>query len=321
MASLLVIGGSGFFGKSILDAYQRGLLSPWHIDSIDILARNANSLQTVAPHLLSSKIHLHNEDIRTAKVLPQADYVIHAAASTDASRYLADGQAEKENILRATSNYCELAQQFHKNSKVIYTSSGAIYGQQPEGMNVLSEDASLEPVENLALNKRGYAQAKRDGEDLIRGLGKIGIDISIARCFAFVGPYLPLDQHFAIGNFIRNGMRKEPIKVNASHPVYRSYMYSDDLVLWLMTIAKNATPEAPCFNVGSDQAISVLDLAKRVAARFGVSVNHPAQNKVPIDRYIPSIDKARKELGLTLHFNVDQAIDKTIENLQVIVNV
>jgi dTDP-glucose 4,6-dehydratase len=321
MASLLVIGGSGFFGKSILDAYQHGLLSPWNIDSIDIVARSASSLQTAVPHLLNSSIRLHNEDIGTAKALPQADYVIHAAASTDASRYLSDGQVEKENILRATSNYCELAKQLNQNSKVVYTSSGAVYGQQSEHVLALSENADLEPVENLVPNKRGYAQAKRDGEALIRDLGKSGIKVSIARCFAFVGPYLPLDQHFAIGNFIKDSMRKEAITVKASHPVYRSYMYSEDLVRWLMTIAENATPDAPCFNVGSDEAISVLDLAKRVAARFGVPVNHPAQNKAPIDRYIPSIDKARKELGLTLHFNLDQAIDKTIKNLPAIAHV
>ena len=320
MANLLVIGGSGFFGKSILDAYQRGLLSPWSIDSIDIIARHASSLQTVAPYLLSSSIRLHNDDIGVASVLPKADYVIHAAASTDASRYLSHGAVEKENILRATLNYCELAKQLHKNSKIVYASSGAIYGQQPENMAALSEDTSLGSIDNLALTKRGYAQAKRDGEKLIQDLGKSGVNISIARCFAFVGSYLPLDQHFAIGNFIKNGMHKQSISVNASHPVYRSYMYSDDLVLWLMTIADNATPETPCFNVGSDEAISVLDLAKKVATQFGVKVVHSEQQKVPVDRYIPSIEKARNELGLKLRFNIEQAIEKTIENLQVIAN-
>jgi nucleoside-diphosphate-sugar epimerase len=321
MASLLIIGGSGFFGKSILDAYRRGLLVEWGIDSISIIARTASNLQKIAPELIHPSIELLNIDVATCQTLPNADYVIHAAASTDVRNYIAQPLEERRNILLGTLNYCNLSPLFHPNSKIVYVSSGAIYGAQPQGLGKIPEDHAFDALENMILSKQDYAAAKRDSEGLIQKLGVKGLNVAIARCFAFVGPYLPLDQHFAIGNFIKDGMRKEAITVKASHPVYRSYMYSDDLVRWLMTIAENATPDAPCFNVGSDEAISVMELANKVAARFGVSVNYPAQDKIPVDRYIPSIEKARRELGLTLHFNLDQAIEKTIENLQALVHV
>ena len=110
MSSLLVIGGSGFFGKSILDAYQRGLLQQWHIQKVFILSRNAQSLMMSNPYLLDPTIQLINGDISQINELPYADYVIHAAASTDASKYLSAGDEEKNNIILGTKNFTKLQQ-------------------------------------------------------------------------------------------------------------------------------------------------------------------------------------------------------------------
>jgi dTDP-glucose 4,6-dehydratase len=107
MASLLIIGGSGFFGKSILDAYKRGLLAPWAIDRIEVVARTASNLAVSNPELMSKSVFLHNLDITTCASLPAADYVIHAAASTDAKNYLARPEAEKKNIQLGTLHFCK----------------------------------------------------------------------------------------------------------------------------------------------------------------------------------------------------------------------
>lgn len=321
MASLLIIGGSGFFGKSILDAYRRRLLEKWNVDSVIVIARSAINLRKTAPELMHPSIELIDANIATCQSLPTADYVIHAAASTDERNYISRPFEERQNILSGAVNYCTLAPQFHEKSKIVYVSSGAVYGQQPKDLMRMSEDHPLQPIEAMASSKQDYAAAKRDSEALIARLGGKGFNVSIARCFAFVGPYLPLDQHFAIGNFIKNGMMGTSIQLNATHPVYRSYMYSDDLVLWLMAIAENAAPSTPCFNVGSDEAVSVMELANKIATKCNVSVVHPNQVLSPIDRYIPSIEKAQKELGLRMSFTLDQAINETIKNLQVIANV
>jgi dTDP-glucose 4,6-dehydratase len=110
-----------------------------------------------------------------------------------------------------------------------------------------------------------------------------------------VGPYLPRDQHFAIGNFIRDGLLDKIIEVKAHHAVYRSYMHSDDLVRWLMTIASNATPNCPIWNVGSNEAILMGDLAKKIAGYFGVDALVPPFSDEKVDRYVPSIKKAFDE--------------------------
>jgi len=143
-------------------------------------------------------------------------------------------------------------------------------------------------------------------------LGKLGIKVSIARCYAFIGKWLPRDQHFAIGNFIKNGLEGNSISVKAKHQVYRSYMYSDDLVIWLMTIAENASSACPIFNVGSDEVISIHDLGELVANYFNVDVQLAKIIDTKVDRYIPSIAKASKLLGLKLNFNVSSALHETV---------
>ena len=314
MASLLIIGGSGFFGKSILDAYKRGLLDQWGITSVKVLARNAKALERTNPELSDITIELINADISTCDVLPNADYVIHAAASTDAAKYLEQPEIEKANIQAATYNYCRLAPRFHQNSKIIYCSSGAVYGQQPGDLLHIPEDFKLGPVEEMHETKRDYAAAKRDSEKAIQELGVAGLNVSIARCFAFVGAYLARDQHFAIGNFIEDGLNSRPIQVKAKHAVYRSYMYADDLVHWLMTIAENATPDCPVFNVGSDEPNLLQDIAEMISIYFKVPTEIALITSTQVDRYIPSVEKA-KSIDCLLTSPLDLAIEKSILTL------
>jgi dTDP-glucose 4,6-dehydratase len=315
MANLLVIGGSGFFGKSILDAYRRGLLVPWGIDRIEVVARKASNLAQSNPELVFKNVFLHDLDITSSTYLPAADYVIHAAASTDAKNYLSRPDEERKNIQLGTLNFCTLAEQFLKKSKVLYVSSGAVYGQQPSGIRSVDESFDLQDSSTLNLGKRDYAAAKRDGESCIQELGKKGFDVSIARCFAFVGLYLPRDQHFAIGNFIEDGLQGRSINVKAQYSVYRSYLYADDLILWLMTIINKAGSSCPIVNVGSDEAILMGDLAKKVAKHFGVNANVPIISSEEIDRYVPAISKAL-DIGCKKPLSLEVAICLTIHNLR-----
>ncbi len=320
MKTLLLIGGSGFFGKSFLDAYGRGLLACWHIRRIFILARKASSLQTQHPELLHPGVELIDADITSCADLPSADYVIHAAASTDARKYLVAPQTEKTNILKASAHFCGLARQYLQNSKIVYTSSGAVYGQQPSTLEKIPETYALQcSVDQMAENKRDYAVAKRDAEVMMMSLASEGLQLAIARCFAFVGRYLPRDQHFAIGNFIGCALEGHPIEVRATSPVIRSYMYADDLVVWLMTIADHANSACPIYNVGSDEPIGILELAQTIAKRCGLAVLHAPQESQPVDRYVPAIDTARAQ-GMKLQYDLSRALDATFHGIQTVSN-
>ena len=308
MSTLRVIGGTGIFGKSILDSFNRGALEQWGIERVIAMSRNAESLRKEAPQLISSKVKLYSADITTTATLPAADIVIHAAASTDAARYLSRPLEEQQNIQAGTYNYCNLAKSVHANSKILYVSSGAVYGKQPEGMTHIPEEYKANNLSELPDGNKDYAIAKLDAEKAILNLGQQGLSVSIARCFAFAGPWLPRNQQFAIGNFIEDGLQGRPIIVKATKKVYRSYMHADDLVEWLMTIALHAGTECPVYNVGSDQAIMMGDLANLIAHEFGVDAQVPELLEKDTDRYIPSIKKAMNELGLTLKYGLIQCI-------------
>lgn len=267
---------------------------------------------------MDHSIVLIDADISNCATLPEADFIIHAAASTDAKDYLMRPEVEKRNIQAGTYNYCTLAKAHHGGSKIVYCSSGAVYGQQPLYMPKIPESFSIGLVNSLPQGKQDYAVAKRDAEIAIQELGFSGLSVSIARCFAFVGKYLPRDQHFAIGNFIDDGIHGRPILVKAQHEVFRSYMYSDDLVIWLMTIASSASPGCPIFNVGSDEAIEIRDMARNVAKHFGVSVEASSIiSPDEVDTYIPDTNKAKTLLGLELKYNLEAAINSTIEGARI----
>lgn len=316
MSTLLVIGGTGFFGKSILDCFKRGMLEKWGIERVIAMSRNAESLCREAPQLISSQVDLFSADISTTRILPPADIVIYAAVSTDTPISRSPFFTEQANIQSGTYNCCKLLNSVHAESKILYVSSGAVYGKQPKGMTHIPEGYIVGDLLELPVAKQDYAGAKVSAEDAVKNLGQQGLSVSIARCFAFVGPWLPRNHHFAIGNFIEDGLQKRPITVKARNTVYRSYMHSDDLVEWLMTIALQASPDCPVYNVGSDQAVIMGDLARLIANKFGVNACIPEITDADVDCYIPSIEKAKRDLKLILSHDLISAISSTIQNIQ-----
>jgi nucleoside-diphosphate-sugar epimerase len=314
MASLLVIGGSGFFGKSILDAFIRGLLEKWGINELNLLSRNSTKLRDSHPELINSSVNLFDQNICDCNHLPYADYIIHAAASTEINGYINTPESQYNNIINGVANYCKLAKTLHSTSKILYVSSGAVYGQQPYKLSALKEDFPYrESVDEMMIGKRIYTLAKRDCEKMFSMLGQEGLNTCIARCFSFIGYYLPRDQHFAIGNFLNDAISNNPIRILAKGAVYRSYMYADDLVDWLLSVLFLSSNKCPVFNIGSDEAISIHELALKIANLFSLKIitNNDTDNLTDVDRYIPSVEKAKRH-GMQINFDLDSAIAHTI---------
>ena len=293
--NLLIIGGTGFFGKSILDSFIRGLLLKHEISKITVLSRSADKFQSKHPEFKDYNIKYIKADISSIDELPFADIIIHAATSTKQTDYLNNSFEEIKNTEKGVSNYIKLAKKFHKNFKIIYCSSGAVYGKQPSNLNNISEDFPFSDVNTLSVVKRDYALSKRNAESQIKEFGASGYNVSIARCFSFYGKYLPNDGNFAYSSFLESAKNGKDIIVNANREVVRSYMHADDLVESLIKIALNSNPSCPTYNVGSDQAISIFDLAEEIAEKYDVKVIKKEQIDYDnVDRYVPNTEKLKR---------------------------
>jgi nucleoside-diphosphate-sugar epimerase len=311
---IFITGGTGFFGCWLVESFV-------HINRVEklgaratILTRDPIAFAHKCPHLASDPaITLLAGDVRDF-TYPDDEfrYVIHAATVASAKQAAESPIEMLTTILQGTERVLEFAAG-HGAQKFLLTSSGAVYGRQPSSVTHLSEDYAGTP--NPLNCDSVYSEGKRAAELMCAVYGaRYGIECKIARCFAFVGPHLPLDGHFAIGNFIRDAMRGGSVNVNGDGTPKRSYMYAADLAIWLWTILFRA-PAMEAFNVGSDRAISILELAHTVAAEIGSPANvRVAQHTVPgakVQQYVPSIRKAKQKLGLKCEVSLEDAIHRT----------
>ncbi len=163
--------------------------------------------------------------------------------------------------------------------------------------------------------RSGYGQAKRVSEFLGTLYSQIyGFDTTIARGFAFVGPYLPLDRNFAVGNFLRDALAGGPIVIQGDGTPYRSYLYAADLAVWLWTILLRGCSCRP-YNVGSEQAVTIAALARMVldavAPSAELRVVGVADPNRPAQRYVPDTKRAQDELGLRVRIGLPEGIART----------
>ncbi len=307
---LLLTGGSGFFGKSLLSYFSEN--SPG-LKKIILLSRHPKKLDDVFERKsFPFEIDYIVQDIRDpVKFQEPVDYIIHAAAESSTSVGIENPILMRDVVVEGTKNVLEYARR-HKVKRVLFISSGAVYGKQPNDLSHISEDYAGAPESLNPLN--AYGCAKRQAENLCALYNhRYSVDFVVARCFAFVGPYLPLDAHFAIGNFIRDGLAGGFIVVKGDGTTVRSYLYADDLAEWLWTIIiKGKTGEA--YNVGSDEAITISDLAHFVSSCFETKPEVFIQGKPAseVDRYVPDIGKVKNELGVLVRTALLYGIKKTI---------
>jgi UDP-glucuronate decarboxylase len=321
--SIFITGGSGFIGSallySLIESDKRNDLNI----RVTVLTRKVSLFKIKHPKIVkSSFISLLEGDIRNFN-FPKEKFskLFHLATTSASETFKGESQLKKyKTLVEGTERVLQFAV-FSNVDKIIFTSSGVVYGDLPNGVKNVSETYLGAP--DTSSPSSALAQGKRGAEFLISYYAdKYGFDFVIARCFSFVGPYLPLKLHYAIGNFVFDAMHNETINIKGDGKAYRSYMDVNDLTVWLLKFMTT-----PCnykiYNVGSDQTISILSLAKKIqkiiSPSKGIKVfgdsNHSIGN-FSRDYYVPNIDRAKNELSLDLWIDLEKSILRLMENIE-----
>ncbi len=299
MRRIFITGGTGFFGKSMLDYRLRHPDWEWAQAEWVILSRSPESFAADYPQLANQAgISFVEGDVRDF-AFPRGpfDAIIHAA--TSAVTTLSDEEMTSV-ILDGAQHVVDFAKAAECRT-ILFTSSGAIYGPRTEPA---AESDACNPT-------TAYGKGKLAAEQM---LIDSGLDVKIARCFAFVGPHLNRQIHYAIGNFIQDCLDGNPIVINGDGTPLRSYLYADDLIEWLFAILEHGKTGRP-YNVGSDEGLSIRALAEKVRAVLG------AQNEIkalgqplggPPSVYVPIVDRVWQELGLSVKVSLEQAILRSV---------
>jgi dTDP-glucose 4,6-dehydratase len=307
-ARVFVTGGSGFFGCWLLEtalwANERLNLGI----EIAVLARDYRKFVRKAPHLATHpRVWFIEGDVRSFE-FPEGEFthIIHAATDSTLKLTPENRVLVADTIVEGTRRVLDFAKHCRAR-RLLFTSSGAVYGPQPAGMDLIPEDyGDGRPASS-------YAEGKRVAESLC--MEAESVEATIARCFAFVGPHLPLDAHFAAGNFIRDLLSGRSIAISGDGTPTRSYLYAADLAVWLWTILLRGEARRP-YNVGSEQEVSIEQLARAVASTAEppaqVTLGRAPTPGAPAQRYIPSTSRARQELDLRETFDIHEAIRRTV---------
>lgn len=322
-ARIFITGGTGFFGHWLLETLLHANRELDLQVEATVLTRNADRFRTGSPHIANSRIvKLLQGDIRNFR-FPDTPHthIVHAATDAGGGQHTQKPYALAESIIDGTRRVLHFAQ--HTGAKrMLYTSSGAVYGrsttlpQTPETYLGASDPLLLQS---------SYDEGKRMAEHLCVAYSQgTALECAVARCFAFVGPHLPLDQHFAIGNFIGAAIADRPITINGDGTPRRSWLYMSDLAAWLWTLLAAGSPHR-AYNVGSAEAYSIAEAARltantlrphptdREASTLPVGIGGKSRPDAPLNSYVPSIDRANKELGLRVTVPLSEALVRTAE--------
>lgn len=324
MPRLLITGGTGFFGRTLLrhfhaEATRSPSGLPCDFDEIIVISRNPEAFACRYPDLAHAPwLRWFRADVKQRSTLDAllvgetVRAVLHAA--TDSSDAATSSPVEKlDQIVDGTRNVLDLAVRLRAR-RFLLTSSGGVYGPQPAEMTQILESYGGMP--DPLLTSSTYGVGKRMAEHLccLYGQGH-GLEAIIARCFAFVGQDLPLDKHFAIGNFIRDALQNPSIEVGGDGTPVRTYMDQRDLSHWLLVLLEYGRP-GQAYNVGSDIEITIRDLAILVrdtlAPEKPVNITGKISEQSHRNRYVPSISKAQSEFGLSIRHSLQDAILESV---------
>ena len=315
--TLFMTGATGFMGRWMLGTLLSAARTHDLHLRVVVLTRDPARFVAKVPHLAShGAVRLLKGDVRSF-IPPRGAYshVLHLATESgrtlrqdpDGTTYKTAVQGTRRVLDFATSHDCR---------RFLFASSGAVYGRRPTGAPPCREgDLDLDRPDR---ETSGYAAGKREAERMcLLSALQSNTDVTVARCFTFVGPYMDFVSGYAVADFIRDAVAGRPVRISGDGGAVRSYLFAGDMAAWLWNIVL-AGKGRTAYNVGSPEPISVADLAVRVTHVVGAS-STPVERQLLTDPraarrvYVPDTSKAARDLGLKVWTALDDALSVTAD--------
>ena len=314
---IFLAGATGFFGLWLLETIcwaNRELSANIQVVG---LSRQTSPIDHLAPHLQQDRALTFIQGDISDFNFPDGhfDLIIHGATTSARETFNGEPAVRKFNtVVAGTQRILQFAQQ-SKPGRMLYLSSGAVYGNGARTGGLISESCNIAPAATESQAALGLG--KLSAEFLCHEISRqAGLNMTIARCFSFYGPYLPIDIHYALGNFVADGIAGRPIRVNGNGAAVRSYLYISDLIVWLLAMAASQQPTVT-YNVGSDQPLSILELANHIGQQFDqpVLVGSNTVDETP-DSYVPDITRIQRELDVACWTPLSEGIEKMASHIR-----
>jgi UDP-glucuronate decarboxylase len=312
--NVFVTGATGFFGIWMLSIFHE--LNENYDCGINVVALSRDPDNFLKNHpSFVGKVHFIKSDIRNFSMgSHKIDYCFHMATTNALETFNNESQINKIDLLyEGTKNLMEQLIRADVK-KIIFTSSGVTYG------SLSSQDEYIETSSKAPRTieiSSALGEGKRIAEYMIAYYSnKHNISFNVARCFSFVGPYLPLNIHYAIGNFIYDALNKDVITIKGTGNDVRSYLYIADAMIWLFKMLFSSKNNQ-IYNVGSSYKISIKDLAFKVRDLISPKKEVIFLNQDrKIDNflrsiYVPNNKKIKHDLQVEEWHNIDNSIKKT----------
>ncbi len=298
---VLITGGTGFVGKWLVESLIQ--ISRQFKISIEILVTTRDLNKT--KNLFSNYPNLSIVELDLTanfQSLGKFTHIIHAASPT--SKPLPNEASVMNASLASAKNIIANLNDISTVPVFIHTSSGAVYGVNRNEANHKSLRTRSSIIEKPKNFLEEYQNAKIKTEEFIEQKNSAGKIIGInARLFAFYGPYLSINSHYAIGNFMQSAVTGSVIQVKSLGESYRSYMHASELACQLIYLMSNSNTIN--YDIGSDFSKSISWWANYVGQLFDLKVKILGEiEEVPTYYFpdsnleIPKLEYARNNMDL-----------------------
>ena len=314
---VLVTGGAGFIGSHLSET----LLSRGHDVSVldDLSTGRLDNLATFQHHP-AFRFHAGNvmDSALVDGLVAQCDQVFHLAAAVGVKYVLENPLRSLITNIRGTEVVLEAADTHQR--KIMLFSSSEVYGKGVSVPFAEDDDRLMGPTHKL---RWSYACGKAVDECLAQAYyQQHQLPVVVVRCFNTCGPRQSAAYGMVIPNMVERALRDEPIPVHGDGLQSRCFSAVPDVVRALLLLMDSPAAEGEVFNVGSDEEVTVLELAKRIKAschsdsaiEFVPYEQVYGQSFEDMRRRVPDLNKIRRVVGYRPKISLDRLLEMTIRD-------